>query len=104
MAKKRKTLKQKKQAKIRKLSQASSEPVKPSAPSYVYKNNKQTKVPTASKIKENKTFDEDVILIVPSHYIRQDLTKTVILTIIFLGIIFGLYWYIELGGENILRF
>jgi len=79
MARKRKTLKEKKQASKRKLTTITTAPQKV------------------------KTVAEDELLAVPSRYITQDLIKTAVLSILFLGIILGLYWYLQGEGTSFLQ-
>ena len=104
MAKKRKTLAQKKKALERKqeqLMQVRSSETEQGKLHYEARESIDSKI--ASKTKAAKNFkNDDQILVVPEKYIRQDLTKTALLSILFTAIILGLYWYLELGGKAVL--
>jgi hypothetical protein len=96
MSKKHKTLKEKRQASLRKTKYVqlpADEKKISSSSSYAYK---------APEVKKAKEIDEDSLLTVGPAYIKKDLIKTGILIIIFLGIICGINWWVNNGGMKYL--
>ncbi|MGI5828007.1 MAG: hypothetical protein ACOX6V_03235 [Patescibacteria group bacterium] len=77
MAKKRKTLREKKRASIRRQKEVKSKPI--------------SKKSTLS----SKVVDEESLLVVPSKLITQDLIKTLILSVVFIGIIVVMHFYLS---------
>ena len=97
MAKQRKTLKQKKQSRLRQKQNNSNS-------SFTYSGKITTiKAIEKTEIRKEKNFNEDDILIVDPKYIRMDLTKTLFLSVFFIGLILILYWYFDLGGNLIIK-
>lgn len=101
---KRKTLKQKKQAQLR----SKNNHLQASESHFNYQELKTVKVGGENESvayllngsKVFKTIDEDSLLAVDPKFIRKDLTKTLVLTIIFIGGIFLLNWALQNGKIN----
>jgi len=92
---KRRTKKDKQQAAKRRRQTTRS--IDSTAAGFTYKSSGG--IPQKKRGSQPKSSD---ILAVDAAYIVTDLKKTVYLSLLFTALIFALYWFLELGGKEVL--